>query len=303
MAITIVVIIQGVKGGIEKWTKVMMPAILIILIMLMIRGLTLPNGMQAIDFLFKPKFDDLTASSIVLALGHSFFTLSLGMGTMITYGSYLRNDQNLLSSALWIIFLDTVIALMAGVAIFATVFAMGANPGEGAGLIFVVLPTIFPEIAGGAIWGTLFFFLLFMAALTSAISILEVITAYFIDEKGWSRQKATIIFGSVITGVGALCSLSMGTYNITALAGMSFFDVLDYLSSKYMLPIGGMLTGVFVLVRWGIPNFISEMVVGMKNPKVNATFVRILFLVSATVVGFILINEIIATITGTPIIG
>jgi len=193
--------------------------------------------------------------------------------------------------------------LMAGVAIFATVFAMGANPGEGAGLIFVVLPTIFPEIAGGAIWGTLFFFLLFMAALTSAISILEVITAYFIDEKGWSRQKATIIFGSVITGVGALCSLSMGTYNITALAGMSFFDVLDYLSSKYMLPIGGMLTGVFVLVRWGIPNFISEMVVGMKNPKVNATFVRILFLVSATVVGFILINEIIATITGTPIIG
>ena len=303
MAITIVVIIQGVKGGIEKWTKVMMPAILIILIMLMIRGLTLPNGMQAIDFLFKPKFDDLTASSIVLALGHSFFTLSLGMGTMITYGSYLRNDQNLLSSALWIIFLETVIALMAGVAIFATVFAMGANPGEGAGLIFVVLPTIFPEIAGGAIWGTLFFFLLFMAALTSAISILEVITAYFIDEKGWSRQKATIIFGSVITGVGALCSLSMGTYNITALAGMSFFDVLDYLSSKYMLPIGGMLTGVFVLVRWGIPNFISEMVVGMKNPKVNATFVRILFLVSATVVGFILINEIIATITGTPIIG
>lgn len=303
MAITIVVIIQGVKGGIEKWTKVMMPAILIILIMLMIRGLTLPNGMQAIDFLFKPKFDDLTASSIVLALGHSFFTLSLGMGTMITYGSYLRNDQNLLSSALWIIFLDTVIALMAGVAIFATVFAMGANPGEGAGLIFVVLPTIFPEIVGGAIWGTLFFFLLFMAALTSAISILEVITAYFIDEKGWSRQKATIIFGSVITGLGALCSLSMGTYNITALAGMSFFDVLDYLSSKYMLPIGGMLTGVFVLVRWGIPNFISEMVVGMKNPKVNATFVRILFLVSATVVGFILINEIIATITGTPIIG
>ena len=303
MAITIVVIIQGVKGGIEKWTKVMMPAILIILIMLMIRGLTLPNGMQAIDFLFKPKFDDLTASSIVLALGHSFFTLSLGMGTMITYGSYLRNDQNLLSSALWIIFLDTLIAMMAGVAIFATVFAMGANPGEGAGLIFVVLPTIFPEIAGGAIWGTLFFFLLFMAALTSAISILEVITAYFIDEKGWSRQKATIIFGSVITGVGSLCSLSMGTYNITALAGMSFFDVLDYLSSKYMLPIGGMLTGVFVLVRWGIPNFISEMVVGMKNPKVNATFVRILFLVSATVVGFILINEIIATITGTPIIG
>ena len=303
MAFTIFVIVQGVKGGIEKWTKIMMPAILVILIVLMIRGLTLPNGMQALDFLFKPKFEDLTASSIVLALGHSFFTLSLGMGTMITYGSYLRRDQNLLSSALWVILLDTLIAMMAGVAIFATVFAMGADPGAGPGLIFVVLPTIFPKIAGGAVWGTLFFFLLFMAALTSAISILEVITAYFIDEKGWARKKATIIFGSVITVVGAFCSLSMGSFNITSFLDMSFFDVMDYLSSKYMLPIGGMLTAVFVLYRWGISNFIAEMVVGMDNQNVNPVFVRILFAVSATVVGFILLNEIIASITGTPIIG
>ena len=303
MAFTIFVIVQGVKGGIEKWTKIMMPAILVILIVLMIRGLTLPNGMQALEFLFKPKFEDLTASSIVLALGHSFFTLSLGMGTMITYGSYLRRDQNLLSSALWIILLDTLIAMMAGVAIFATVFAMGADPGAGPGLIFVVLPTIFPKIAGGAVWGTLFFFLLFMAALTSAISILEVITAYFIDEKGWTRKKATIIFGSVITIVGAFCSLSMGSFNITSFLDMSFFDVMDYLSSKYMLPIGGMLTAVFVLYRWGISNFIAEMVVGMDNQNVNPVFVRILFAVSATVVGFILLNEIIASITGTPIIG
>ncbi len=303
MAFTIFVIVQGVKGGIEKWTKIMMPAILVILIVLMIRGLTLPNGMQALDFLFKPKFEDLTASSIVLALGHSFFTLSLGMGTMITYGSYLRRDQNLLSSALWVILLDTLIAMMAGVAIFATVFAMGADPGAGPGLIFVVLPTIFPKIAGGAVWGTLFFFLLFMAALTSAISILEVITAYFIDEKGWARKKATIIFGSVITVVGAFCSLSMGSFNITSFLDMSFFDIMDYLSSKYMLPIGGMLTAVFVLYRWGISNFIAEMVVGMDNQNVNPVFVRILFAVSATVVGFILLNEIIASITGTPIIG
>ncbi len=303
MAFTIFVIVQGVKGGIEKWTKIMMPAILVILIVLMIRGLTLPNGMQALDFLFKPKFEDLTASSIVLALGHSFFTLSLGMGTMITYGSYLRRDQNLLSSALWVILLDTLIAMMAGVAIFATVFAMGADPGAGPGLIFVVLPTIFPKIAGGAVWGTLFFFLLFMAALTSAISILEVITAYFIDEKGWARKKATIIFGSVITVVGAFCSLSMGSFNITSFLDMSFFDIMDYLSSKYMLPIGGMLTAVFVLYRWGISNFITEMIVGMDNQNVNPVFVRILFAVSATVVGFILLNEIIASITGTPIIG
>ena len=303
MTVTIFVIVQGVKGGIEKWTKIMMPAILVILVMLMVRGLTLPNGDQALGFLFKPKFEDLTASSIVLALGHAFFTLSLGMGTMITYGSYLRSDQNLMTSALWIIVLDTAIAMMAGVAIFSTVFAMGANPGAGPGLIFVVLPTIFPKIAGGAIWGTLFFFLLFMAALTSALSILEVITAYFIDEKGWSRKRATIIFGGVVTLVGAFCSLSMGSFNITSFIGMSFFDVLDYLSSKYMLPIGGMLCAVFVLYRWGIPSFVAELVVGMEDQNVNQSIFQILFIVSAAVVGFILLNEIIATITGNPIIG
>jgi NSS family neurotransmitter:Na+ symporter len=304
MGFTMIVIVQGVKGGIEKWTKVMMPAIFIILVLLMIRGLTLPNGTKALEFLFQPKFEDLTASSIVLALGHAFFTLSLGMGTMITYGSYLRNDQNLLSSALWIIFLDTLIAMMAGVAIFATVFAMGADPGAGPGLIFVVLPTIFPNIAGGALWGTLFFFLLFMAALTSAISILEVITAYFIDQKKWSREKATFLFGTVVTIVGIFCSMSMGAFNdFNNIFNISFFDFLDYLSSKYMLPIGGMLTAIFILYKWGISNFIADMVLGMEDPKINHTIIRILFAVSASVVGFIILNEVIANLTGTPIIG
>ena len=115
------------------------------------------------------------------------------MGTMITYGSYLRKAQNLLNSAIWIVILDTGIALLAGLAIFTTVFSVGANPEQGAGLIFVVLPTIFPKIAGGLLWGTLFFFLLFLAALTSAISILEVVTAYFIDQKGWNRTRARVM--------------------------------------------------------------------------------------------------------------
>ena len=131
------IIVNGVKYGIERWSKIMMPAIIIILIMLVIRGLTLKNGMLGLEFLFKPKFSDLTANSVVLALGHSFFTLSLGMGTMITYGSYLKKDQNLLSSAFWVIFLDTAIAMLAGIAIFTTVFALGADPAGGAGLIFL----------------------------------------------------------------------------------------------------------------------------------------------------------------------
>ncbi|MFL3007391.1 MAG: sodium-dependent transporter [Candidatus Neomarinimicrobiota bacterium] len=304
MALTIFVIVRGVKGGIEKWAKIMMPAILLILVILMIRGLTLPNGLKALEFLFQPKFSDLNASSVVLALGHAFFTLSLGMGTMITYGSYLKNDQDLLSSALWIILLDTVIAIMAGIAIFATVFALGANPDSGPGLIFVALPTMFPQIAGGTLWGSLFFFLLFMAALTSAISILEVITAFFIDELRWSREKATVVFGSIVTIVGIFCSMSMGGFDdFNTLFNISFFDFLDYLSSKYMLPIGGMLTALFILLKWGVGDFVQELKVGMGDKRLNPLWFKVLFIISALVVGFIITNEIIEIITGFPIIG
>jgi len=304
MGICIFIIINGIKGGIEKWTKVMMPLILFILILLVIRGITLPNAGAGFSFLFKPKFEDLTASAIVLALGHSFFTLSLGMGTMITYGSYLRKEQNLLNSALWVLALDTFIALLAGLAIFTTVFSVGADPAGGPGLIFVVLPTIFPQLTGGLLWGSLFFFLLFLAALTSAISILEVVTAYFIDQKGWSRLKATILFGSTITIVGILCSLSLGdNLNITAILGMSFFDFMDNLSSKYMLPIGGMLTAVFILSRWKIPKFLEEFHLGMTTAKFSVSTTKLLFLISSIVVGFIILNEIIEVLFGSPLIG
>ena len=223
MALCVYVIINGVKDGIENWSKIMMPIIIILLGVLAVRGLTLDGGFEGLKFLFLPRFEDLNASAIVLALGHSFFTLSLGMGTMITYGSYLDRKQNLLNSALWVLALDTAIAMLAGVAIFTTVFALGADPAGGAGLIFFILPSVFPQLAYGAIWSTLFFSLLFMAALTSAISILEVVTAYFIDQKGWSRKKATIQFGIVITIVGVFCSLSLGGgVNITGQFGETF---------------------------------------------------------------------------------
>lgn len=303
MAICIYVIVNGVKDGIEAWSKIMMPLIIVLLIILAIRGLTLPNGMEGLKFLFQPKFEDLTASSIVLALGHSFFTLSLGMGTMITYGSYLDRKQNLLNSALWVIILDTAIAMLAGVAIFTTVFALSADPAGGPGLIFFILPSVFPQLAGGTIWGTLFFILLFMAALTSAISILEVVTAYFIDQKGWSRKKATIQFGAVITVVGAFCSLSMGGgINITEFLGISFFDFMDYLSSKYMLPIGGMLTAIFILKKWGVSHFMDELKLGIEKSFISKEIITVLLGIAATVVGFIILNEIIDVIFGIKLI-
>jgi len=296
------VIVNGVKGGIEKWSRIMMPLIIFILIILAVRGLTLPNGKEGLAFLFKPRFEDLTASAIVLALGHSFFTLSLGMGTMITYGSYLDKEQDLVGSAIWVILLDTAIAMLAGIAIFTTVFALGANPAEGPGLIFVVLPTVFPQLAGGTIWASLFFVLLFMAALTSAISILEVVTAYFIDQKGWDRARATIIFGTVITVVGVFCSLSLGGgINLTGFLSMSFFDFMDYLSSKYMLPIGGMFMAIFILYRWGVPSFVSELETGIKDYRIDHRVVGLLLYISASVVGFIILNEIADMIIGRSI--
>ena len=321
MALCVYVIVNGVKNGIENWSKIMMPIIIVLLFVLAIRGLTLPGGVEGLKFLFLPRFDKLTASAIVLALGHSFFTLSLGMGTMITYGSYLNKKQNLLNSALWVIALDTAIALLAGTAIFTSVFAAGADPDGGPGLIFSILPSIFPQLAYGAVWGTLFFTLLFMAALTSAISILEVVTAYFIDQKGWSRNRATIQFGAIITIVGVFCSLSMGWspeqqeqfkgLNIAEYFGSSFqhylgdtfFDLMDNLSSKYMLPFGGMMTAIFILVRWGVPSFLSEFGGDNLDSEKNRLVVTVLCFIAAGVAGFILLNELIETITGNAIIG
>ncbi|MEC9436890.1 MAG: sodium-dependent transporter [Candidatus Neomarinimicrobiota bacterium] len=300
MALCMWVIINGVKGGIEKWSSVMMPLIILLLAVLAVRGVTLEGGMKGISFLFNPRFEDLTPSSIVLALGHSFFTVSLGMGTMITYGSYLDRKQNLLTSAVWIIVIDTLIALLAGIAIFTTVFALGANPAEGPGLIFVVLPSVFPQLAGGTIWATMFFFLLFMAALTSAISILEVQTAYLIDQRNWSRKKATLLFGSIVTVIGMFCSLSLGGgINITGIFGESFFlgptffDVMDNLSSKYMLPIGGMMTAVFILVKWKMPEYMKELKTGADEFNFSANLIKGGLVFASLVVAFIILNEII----------
>jgi len=178
---------------------------------------------------------------------------------------------------------------------------MDADPKVGNAL-FVVLPTVFPQLAGGTIWASLFYVLLFMAALTSAISILEVVTAYFIDQKGWDRARATIIFGTVITVVGVFCSLSMGGgIDLTGFLNMTFFDFMDYLSSKYMLPIGGMFMAIFILYRWGVPEFLLELQTGMDDYKINHLFVRILLSISAAVVGFIILNEVVDKIIGRSI--
>jgi len=248
---TMAFVYLGVKGGIERGSKIMMPVLFIILLMLVARGLTLEGAEKGIAFLLNPDWSKISGESVLIALGHAFFTLSLGMGAMMTYGSYLNKDDNILSATSLIVFLDTFIALLAGVAIFSSVFAMGQDPAGGPGLIFQTLPLVFSTMPGGFIFSILFFVLLSLAALTSAISLLEVVVAYFVDEKNWPRHKAVIVFGLVTLLLGIPSALSFNVMAEVKLFGKNFFDLADFFSSNILLPLGGFCIAVFVAWVWG----------------------------------------------------
>jgi len=244
MAMTMAIVIGGVKGGIERWSKILMPALFAILLGLMVYGLFFTTGGgQALSFLFKPDYSKLTGDGILSALGHSFFTLSLGMGAMLTYGSYMKSHEGITRDAIIISLLDTLIALMAGVAIFSLVFHYGMEPGQSVGLIFQTLPVLFAETGR---WVSVpFFILLTFAALTSSISLLEVVVSYFIDERKWSRPVATLALGSMIYAVGLLCATPSLTIPFRG-ADTGFFGIFDFVTTNYMLPIGGLLTCFFI---------------------------------------------------------
>jgi NSS family neurotransmitter:Na+ symporter len=246
MALTAGIIISGVRKGIEKYTKILMPLLLILIIIMCIRSLTLPGAMDGVRFLFNPDFSKINASTALEALGQAFFSLSIGMGTLITYGSYIQKKENLTNTAYAVSAADTFIALLAGVAIFPAVFAFGINPSEGEGLVFITLPNIFQQMAGGYFWALLFFSLLVIAALTSTISVLEVVVAFFSEELNVKRRTATILATAAITILGAFCTLSQGPLSGLKLFGMSLFGVLNFSSANILLPLGGLLIVVFV---------------------------------------------------------
>jgi NSS family neurotransmitter:Na+ symporter len=240
LAASIAIVIGGIQRGIERWSKILMPLLFAILLGLMLYGLFgTDSGIEALNFLFNPNFSELSAEGMLSALGHAFFTLSIGMGIMITYGSYMRKEESLLRDAVTISFLDTLIALMAGIAIFSMVFQYNMEPGQGVGLIFQTLPVLFAETGP---WVSVpFFILLTFAALTSAISGIEVVVSYFIDRRGWSRIVATIFVGA-----------AMWLFGMLSASWSSVFDFFDDLTTNYMLPIGGFLTCLFT--AWVMKN-------------------------------------------------
>lgn len=246
MALTAYIVIGGIKNGIEKYNKFLMPLLVFFLFVLCIRSITLPNAGKGLAFLFKPDFSKVTIKTVLFAMGQAFFSLSLGMGALITYASYFRKTDNLARTALNVSLADTFIAVLAGVVIFPAVFAFNIEPTAGPSLVFITLPEIFSHIPLGNLFGLFFFILLAVAALTSTVSVLEVVVAYFSEELSITRLKATILASVSISALGILASLSFGLLSNFRLLGKSIFDLLDFLASNILLPLGGMLIVIFV---------------------------------------------------------
>ncbi len=255
---TAFIVWKGISGGIEKYSKVLMPALFVLLIVVVIRSVTLPGAGAGLEYYLKPDFSKLTPAAIVAALGQVFFSLSLGMGCMITYGSYLSKDENIEKDAFIVPLMDTSAALLAGFAILPAVFAFGFEPGVGPSLMFITLPSVFAAMPLGAVFGLLFFILVLFAAITSSISLLEVCTAYFIDEFKWSRTKATVVLACAIFVLTILSSLAMGPMANVLIFGKNFFDLLDFIASNILLPVGGLMMCIFIGYFWGIDNAVAE---------------------------------------------
>jgi neurotransmitter:Na+ symporter, NSS family len=246
LVMTAIIILAGVKKGIEKSSKILMPFLLLLLLILCVRSLTLPGAMEGVSFLFKPDFSKITSGVVLSALGQAAFSLSIGMGALITYASYFPKNTNLTVTAFEVSIADVVIAVLAGIAIFPAVFALGMKPDGGVGLIFMVLPNVFQQLPGGYFIAIAFFVLLTIAALTSSISIMEVVVAFLVEEFNFARRKATIITLLASAFVGVFCTLSWSTFENVSIGGKNIFDALDFAASNVLLPLGGLLIVLFV---------------------------------------------------------
>jgi neurotransmitter:Na+ symporter, NSS family len=245
MVSTMIVVARGVQGGLEKSVRFLMPALFVLLLIMVGYAMSTDAYGQGIAFLFAPDFSRLSASGILTAMGQAFFTLSLGMGAIMVYGSYLPSHVSIARTSVIIAGADTVVALLAGIAIFPIVFANGLEPGSGPGLIFQTLPIAFGSMPGGAFFGMLFFILLVFAALSSSISLIEPAVAWLVENKNMSRRRACFWSGFVTWLLGLGTVFSFNLWADFTLFGNTFFDILDYLTANIMLPLGGLLLAVF----------------------------------------------------------
>lgn len=303
---TAYIVLAGVSGGIEKATKILMPMLFVLLIIVIIRSITLPGAGKGIEYYLIPDFSKINGHVILAALTQAFFSLGVGWGMMITYGSYLNKHQNIVTSSLWVSVMDTSIALMAGFMVFPAVFAFNQSPAEGPTLVFSVLANIFQEMPLGNIAGALFFLLLFFAAITSTISMLEAPSAYFMDQYKWNRKKAawTVAIAAFLLGIpsalstGALEGLSIVQVNFLGVIKTGVMDIFDYLfGSLFMMLVvlsTCIYTGWFIKIEvlvdeieQGMPAFKTGKILGVPIYKIWMFMVRF---VCPVIIGLVILN-------------
>ena len=287
------VIALGVQKGIERSAKVLMPLLFVILIALSIHSLLMPHGGDGLRFLFQPDFSKVTPSTVLVALGQAFFSLSIGLGTMVTYASYFKPDTNLRHTALNVTILDTLVAILAGVVIFPAVFSVGIEPTSGPSLVFITLPGIFNSMPLSMVWSSVFFLLLVVAALTSTISLHEVITAYMHEEWHLSRKGAAWATTGATAALAIVASLSVGILSNWTIFGLNIFDTLDYLTANILLPVGGFFTCIFV--GWRLDKQILKAQIsnnGELKLRIYGAFIFLLRYVCPTVLLLIFLDNL-----------
>lgn len=251
LGLTHVVVSTGVEKGIERYSKVMMPLLMVIVMVLIGFSLSMPNAAEGVSFMFRPDFSKVTKDVVMSAMGQAFFTLSVGIGTLATYASYFSRETRLVSSAASVCVIDTLVAISAGLIIFPAVFSVGVDADSGPGLVFITLPYVFDKALGDMpvveyVFSGLFYVLLLIAALTSSISMHEISTAYIHETFRLSRRRAALIVTGVCFVMGVACSLSFGLWSELRVLGMTFFDLFDFLTAKFLMPLGGLLICTFV---------------------------------------------------------
>ncbi|MBP5647442.1 MAG: sodium-dependent transporter [Bacteroidaceae bacterium] len=303
LGMTGLIIAFGVRKGIERMSKIMISVLFVIIVLVVIRSLSLPGAVEGVRYMFVPDFSKVTADTCIAAMGQAFFSLSIGCGTILTYASYVHKDENIAASSAWIAFFDTAFAVIAGLAIIPAVYAIalmnGTDPdvSAGPGLVFITLPGVFQSMPLGGVAAVLFFLALLLAAITSAISLMEVVVAFIIEELHRSRMRAVLLSFVLCGGVGVFCSLSFGPLEGFRLFGLSVFDFFDYITSNIMLPVGGLLLAIFAGWRLRRANYLDELTNGgsLKLPRWLAlTIYYLVKLVAPLAISLIFLNCILS---------
>ncbi len=302
MLVTVIIVLGGISGGIEKATKIMMPMLFVLLIIIIIRSLTLPGAGAGVDYYLIPDFSKINGMVVLRALTQAFFSLGVGWGIMITYGSYLPKSQSIVTSSLWVGAMDTSVALLAGLMVFPAVFAFHMEPGSGPTLVFEVLANIFPQMPFGHIAGAFFFLLLFIAAITSTISMVEVVGAWLIDNKKWNRKKATWTVGIMAFIVGLPAALSNGTVDsfttVRLLGQTGIMNIMDFLFGNIVMLIVVLTTSIYVgwiidttrivdEIDSGSPFFKGNALAGISPARLWIFFIRF---ICPIIIGLVVLN-------------